>query len=53
MIKTFILIFYLSGYNEGGPATAEFQSLDKCEDAIVQLREKWDRSFRGGICIEK
>lgn len=51
MIKTFILIFTISGYHYGGPATAEFQSLEKCEAAIELLDDEF-RGFRG-ICVEK
>lgn len=55
MIKTFILIFYIASgiASHGGPSTAEFQSLEKCEDAVVQLKEYWGNAFRGGVCVEK
>lgn len=53
MIKTFILIFYIAGYKHGGPATVEFQSLEKCEAAIDQMKEYWEEAFGGGVCVEK
>lgn len=48
-----ILIFYLSGYNAGGPATAVFADEKACLFAIDKIREtlphRADRSF--AVCV--
>lgn len=51
MMKVWILIFYIDGYNAGGPAVAEFVNKSACERAIVTAKEYWGKRF-DGICIE-
>lgn len=52
MLKAAILIFYITGYKQGGPAVAEFQTMDKCERVHEQLIELWGWDYKGK-CFEK
>jgi hypothetical protein len=40
MTKMWIFVFYLASYKSGGPATAEFFTLEACEAAIVELEKQ-------------
>lgn len=52
MLKAAVLIFYISGFKHGGPAVAEFQTMEQCERVHAQLIEMWGRSYKGK-CFEK
>ena len=48
-----ILIFYMAGYNGGGPATARFNDKLACDYAREQLHIKYSNRVgnQPGICV--
>ena len=51
----YILIIYISGGYDGGPATAEFTSFEACQFAASAVEAKWDGLIRGvdTLCVPK
>lgn len=47
-----LLIFYMSGASQGGPAVAPFATKEACEQAIVTIKQSDLRiTFSYGICV--
>lgn len=48
-----LLIFYLAGYNAGGPGVATFTSKEACEKAATAIKEngKLGPRFEGYVCV--
>ena len=44
-ITAWVLIFYLSGYKQGGPGVAEFYSETACKHAIYLLHKSIERKY--------
>lgn len=51
MLLSWILIFYLSGYSAGGPATAEFSDQAACENAGKQVKDTFKGRYEGHVCV--
>ncbi len=51
-----VLIFYISGWRSGGPATAAFATEAACRTAGEAILHKWPRdpggSMTGFICVK-
>lgn len=51
-MKTWVLIFYMSGYHTGGPATVEFPTKEACVAAHETMKANTNR-YEFGICINR
>jgi hypothetical protein len=47
-----VLIFYISGYQEGGPGSATFSDEKSCLNATYRLQESTSR-YTFGMCFPK
>lgn len=48
-----VLIFYLSGYNSGGPAVAVFGTEKACQNAIEVTSKALSNRWGGGVCVRQ
>lgn len=49
---SWILVFYLSGYMAGGPATANFADKKSCEEAALVIKKAFSVRFEGYVCVD-
>lgn len=54
-MTAYILIIYISGGYDGGPATAEFTSFEACQFAASAVEAKFDGAFWSvnTLCLPK
>lgn len=54
-MTTYILILFVSGYQNGGAATAEFSSMEACRNAMSVVEGRFERRMLEvmTVCVPK